>query len=168
MCDTITAGQAGPCVLQMPKFNQHITSKQGWYSPPFYSHPGGYKMYIRVNANGYSDAACNYVSVFAYLIKGRNDDNLLWPFTGEVTITLLNQLADKNHCRRTFSFPQDDRSVGGRRRAYTGHGQYKFIPQYKLARDADQNCQYLKNDCLYFDIKVHITKEMKPWLTCTV
>ena len=28
MRDTITAGQAGPCVLKMPKFNQHITSKQ--------------------------------------------------------------------------------------------------------------------------------------------
>ena len=166
MCDTITAGQAGPCVLQMPKFNQHITSKQGWYSPPFYTHPGGYKMCLRVDADGYGNATGTYVSVFAYLMWGRNDDNLPWPFTGEVTITLLNQLADKNHCRCIVSFPQDDRRVVGRRRAYTGHGQ--FIPQYKLARDADQNCQYLKNNCLYFEIKVHITKGMKPCLTCTV
>ena len=70
--------------------------------------------------------------------------------------------------RRSVSFPQDDRRVVGDGRAYFGYGQYKFIPHYQLARDADQNCQYLKNDCLYFEIKVHITEAMKPWLTCTV
>ena len=70
MCDTITAGQAGPCVLKMPKFNQHITSKQEWYSPPFYTHPGGYKMCIRVDANGYGDAVGTHVSMFAFLKGG--------------------------------------------------------------------------------------------------
>ena len=28
---------AGPCVLKMTNFNQHLTSKQKWYSPPFYT-----------------------------------------------------------------------------------------------------------------------------------
>ena len=40
-----------------------------------------------------------------YLIRGRNVDNLPWPFTGKVTITLLNQLADENHHSGTMSFP---------------------------------------------------------------
>ena len=60
-------------------------------------------MCVRVDANGYDDAADTHVSVFASLMKGRNDDNLPWPFTGEVTFTLLNQLADKNHHTRTIS-----------------------------------------------------------------
>ena len=123
-------------------------------------------MCVRVDANGYGEGAGTHVSVFAFLIKGRNDDNLPWPFTGKVTFMLLNQLTDENHHRRSVSFPQDDRRVVGGGRAYTGHGQYKFISQYQLAHDADQNHQYLKNDCLYFKIKVHVTKAMK--LTCTV
>ena len=43
---------AGPCVFKMTNFNQHLTSKQKWYSPPFYTHPGSYKMCIRIDASG--------------------------------------------------------------------------------------------------------------------
>ena len=41
------------------------------------------------------------VSMFAFLLKGENDDYLPWPFTGTVTVELLNQLEDKKfHWRR--------------------------------------------------------------------
>ena len=62
-------------------------------------------MCIKVYANGRGDGAGIHVSVYAYLVQGRNDDNLPWPFTGKVTITLLNQLADENHHSGTMSFP---------------------------------------------------------------
>ena len=109
-----------------------------------------------------------HVSVYEYM-KGRNDDNLPWPFTGEVTITLLNQLADKNHYKATIIFPQDSES--SRRVVYgelalRGYGQPKFIPHTQL--DGQWNCQYLKDDCLYFRIEVTPLKPVKPWLACTV
>ena len=44
---------------------QHITSEQEWYSPPFDTHPGGYKMCIKVYANGRGDGADTRVSVYA-------------------------------------------------------------------------------------------------------
>ena len=78
-----------PCIFKMPEFKQH---KSSWYSPPFYTRPGGYKMCVSVNANGNGDAADTHVSVFAYLMKGRNDDTLPWPFPEKVTFTRLNQL----------------------------------------------------------------------------
>ena len=81
----------------------------GWASPPFYTSPGGYKMCIKVHADGSGDAADTHVSVYVYLMRGKNDDNLPWPFTGEVTVTLLNQLEDENHCTPTISYSQDDR-----------------------------------------------------------
>ena len=68
-------------------------------------------MCIEVDVNGFGDGENTQVSVFAYLMQGRNDDNLLWPFTGKVTITLLNQLADMNHYTRLVSFPQDDEAT---------------------------------------------------------
>ena len=63
--------------------------------------------------------AGTHVSVFACLVKGRNDDNLPWPFTGEVTFTLLNQLEDENHRSDTIPFPQD--RVFDDQRATTGY-----------------------------------------------
>ena len=57
--------------FKMPGF------KQGrYYSSSFYSHPGGYKMCIKVDTNGSGDNADTYVSVYAYLMKGMNDDHL--------------------------------------------------------------------------------------------
>ena len=153
------------CVFKMPEFKQHKSLNDIWYSPPFYTHPGGYKMCIEVDVNGFGDGENTQVSVFAYLMQGRNDDNLLWPFTGKVTITLLNQLADMNHYTRTVSFPQDDeatmRVVRGER-SYTAYGFPKFIAHSRL------DAHYLKDDCLYFRIEVTPPKPLKPWLTCTV
>ena len=169
MADNITAGQSGPCVFKMPQYYQHKSSKQEWYSPPFYTHPGGYKMCIRVDANGHDCGEDTHVSVFFYLMKGKNDDNLPWPFTGEVTITLLNQLTDGNHHTLTFTFPQGTKAnkrVADGEKASTGYGMSKFISHNQL--DATLNYQYLKDGCLYFRIKVQTAKPVKPWLKCTV
>ena len=73
MGDSLLDHQGCPCVFKMPEFSQHKSSKQEWYSPPFYTSPGGYKMCIRVDANGDGDTR---VSVYAYLMKGKNDNNL--------------------------------------------------------------------------------------------
>ena len=158
-----------PCVFKMPEFQQLKSSKDIWYSPPFYTHPGGYKMCIKVYTDGFGEGAGTHVSVGAYLMKGRNDDNLSWPFTGEVTITLLNQLEDENHYTDTISFPQNNESsrrVVSGERASRGYGRTKFIPHTQL--DAHWNCQYLKDDCLFFRIEVTPPKPEKPWLACTV
>ena len=103
-------------------------------------------------------------------MKGRKDDNLSWPFTGDVTFTLLNQLADENHHTRTVSFPRNgevSRRVVDGEMAPTGYGWSKFISHDQLDYNADQNHQYLKDDCLYFRIKVQAAKPTKPWLTST-
>ena len=47
------------------------------------------------------------VSVGAHLMKGENDNHLPWPFTGKLTVELLNQLEDDNHYSKTMIFPPD-------------------------------------------------------------
>ncbi len=76
-----------------------------FYSPPFLTSASGYKMCIRVDANGSGAGKGTHVSVFAYLMKGDNDDSLSWPFTGRVTFELLNQLEDDNHHKRDNHIP---------------------------------------------------------------
>ena len=169
MDEKVASSQAGPRVFKLPRYFQHKTSSQEWYSPPFYTSPGGYKMCVRVDADGFGEGTGTHISVYACLMKGKNDDNLPWPFTGEVTITLLNQLEDENHHTRTISFPQYNvasmRVVDDDRGSAIGHT--KFISKDKLDYDAANYCQYLKDDSLYIQIEVEAAEPVKPWLTCT-
>jgi len=110
--------------------------------------------------------------VFVYLMRGKNDNNLSWPFRGEVTVTLLNQLEDKNHitARMRYSEDMDDESnrrVVDRDRS-EGYGLNRFIAHDRLGYSATKNRQLLKDDCLYFRISTKTSNPVKPWLTCTV
>ena len=71
-------------------------------SPMFYTGPRGYHMAVRVSANGVDDSRGTHLSVYAPVVKGPYDAELKWPFTGEVTFTLLNQLEDENHWTSYF------------------------------------------------------------------
>ena len=126
-------------------------------------------MCVRVDADGFGEGAGTHVSVYTCLMRGRNDDHLPWLFTGEVTITLLNQLEDENHYTCTISFPQYNvasmKVVDDDRGGAIGHS--KFISIDKLDYDAANYCQYLKDDCLYIRIEVEATEAVKSWLTCT-
>ena len=51
------------------------------------------------------------VSVFVVFMRGENDDNLVWPFTGTVCIELLNQLQDDQHRRYEFKYTEDKNST---------------------------------------------------------
>ena len=174
MADSVTVPQTGPCVFKMPEFSRHKSSKNEWYSRPFYTSPGGYKMCVRVDANGNAASGMNsHVSVFSYFMRGKNDDNLPWPFIGDVKFTLLNQLADKNHHTNTLTYCQDmnsdsNKRVEGESDIGTGYGLYRFIPHDQLNHDAEQNRQYLLDDALFFRIELRAAKPAKPWLTCTI
>ena len=125
-----------------------------------------------VDASGYGSGKGTHISVFAHLMRGKNDDNLSWPFTGVVTITLLNQLEDKNHHKIALQLTEYVAIEGTVRvvnsdRGRKGFGQTKFISCNQLGYDVKRNCQYLKDDCLYFQVAVEASDPLKPWLTCT-
>ena len=158
-------------VFCMPQFEEKKSRGKGWISPPFYTQPGGYRMCIRVDANGYDAGKGTHISVYACLKHGRNDDNLSWPFRGEVTYTLLNQLEDEYHKTDTIEYPEDMDDVVNRRVGDSdigrGYGEECFIAHDQLGYDAAKNCQYLKDDCLYFQITAKAADPVKPWLTRT-
>ena len=88
----------------MTEYVKHRRNDDHWYSPPFYTGPGGYKLCIRVAANGQGAGAGTHVSVFVHLMRGEYDDRLVWPFRGDITIQLVNQKSDREHFERTFNF----------------------------------------------------------------
>ena len=150
-----TSHNVAPFSFTMKSFEHRKRQKVIWFSPAFYTHSCGYKMQLRVDANGTQDGENKHTSVFVYLMKGDFDDELSWPFQGHVTIRIQNQLEDSNHYERVIEFPKgtnplsvDRVTVGGRVKA--GHGFSQFIPHLDLCCDDSEQCQYMKNDCIKF------------------
>ena len=83
-----------PVDMVMDSFRERKIENNVWYSPPFYSHLGGYKMCLMVDANGQGDGAGTHVSVYVHLMRGEFDDRLKWPFRGNVTIQLHSKRDD--------------------------------------------------------------------------
>ena len=139
----------GPPVLTMTDFQQH--KKDNWYSPPVYTHHQGYKICLRVYANGQDAGDGTHVSVYVHFMKGEFDDSLKWPFCGVFYFRLLNQLNGEDH--KTLSVAYDDkievrvcsRVTEGESAEY-GRGQSKFILHAELEPE------YLRNDTLLFQI----------------
>ena len=154
--------------FRMNKFEKHNLKKNKFYSPPFHTSEAGYKMCIRVYANGLGDGKGTHVTASAHLMKGDNDDSLSWPFTGTVTVELLNQLEDKNHRKETLTFPANDdvseRVVNNERGE--GWGYPDFISHADLVHKPLTNTQYLKDDTLIFRVSAE-APDYKPWLECT-
>ena len=127
------------------------------FSTPFCTHTHGYRMCIRVDVNGYSDGQKKHLSVYAYLMQGPYDDDLMWPFQGAITIQLLNQLEDGNHRTHTINFtgttdPTVINRVTSGERADSGWGIATFLPHTQLDLNSQENCQYLKDDQLKFRV----------------
>ena len=86
-----------PPEFTVDSFAKRKTANDEWYSPSFYSHIGGYKMCLRVDANGFIIGKGTHVSVGVYFMKGEFDSQLQWPFKGEVKVQLVNQREGGEH-----------------------------------------------------------------------
>ena len=146
-----------PFDFTMTEFKSKKKNDVDWYSPPFYTHTHGYRMCINVNANGCRDGKGTGLSVFAYLMHGPYDDDLMWPFQGIITIQLLNQLEDGNHHKYTIYFnrttaPTIINMVTTGERAGDGGGTTTFLPHTQLDLNSKGNYQYLRDDQLKFRV----------------
>ena len=149
--------QEPPWVVKMTGFQKRKMENEDWYSDPVYSHFGGYKICLNVETNEIVDGSGTHVSMFICLMRGYNDDNLKWPFKGTIKVSLLNQLEDRRHLTREVWSLDDDvpEKASGRvtegERAVGIWGQ-EFISHQDLSYSHVNNCQYLKDDILFFRV----------------
>ena len=149
--------QEPPWVVKMTGFQEKKTEDEDWYSDPVFSHFGGYKMCLNVEASESEDGSGTHVSVYVCLMRGDNDDNLKWPFKGTIKVSLLNQLEDRRHLTREVWCLDDDvpEKASGRvtegERAVEIWGQ-EFISHQALSYSHVNNCHYLKDDTLFFRV----------------
>ena len=137
-----------PIELTMMSFERPKKDYDKWYSPPFYSHPRGYRMCLMVRTGD-----CNtHVSLYLMLMKGVYDSHLSWPLRGKFTVQLLSQNGDERHHTKTVTFDASipssscSRVVDGER-SESGWGWSNFIPHTELRP------KYQRNNCLKFCIK---------------
>ena len=151
--------KATPFTIKLPNFSKKKSDNEALFSSPFYTSVIGYKMCLKMVANGWYDGKGTHISVYAHLMKGDNDDYLTWPFIGTVTFELRNQLEDKNHHKKTTAFPADDvasqRVVTGET-LINGWGYHTFISHADLNQPVASNCRYLVNDSLTFRVTVQV------------
>jgi TNF receptor-associated factor 4 len=76
------------------EFGYYKQANKKWTSKPFYTHPGGYKICLNVVANGIGKGKNSHVSVFANVMKGNFDGDLVWPFQGEIVVSLHLEYED--------------------------------------------------------------------------
>ena len=128
-----------PVTFQIPNFTERVTNDELWFSPPFFTHRGGYKFCLRVYCNGYGQGHSKWLSIYAELVRGENDHKLHWPFSGKFTITIPNKLKNSHHQVKTIAFDHaNDPNCGARKRVSKGYfadenrGHWNFITQSVL------------------------------------
>lgn len=141
-----------PFSFTVSRFSERKFNKEAFVSPPFYTHPRGYKVCVRVDVYGMS----NDLAVHCCIMKGEHDHNLAWPFMGDIYVQIQNQLGDFDHYEKIIQYAEDTgENKSGQ--VITGdknylHGFHQFISHQELALDQSRNCQYLKGDAIDFQV----------------
>ena len=144
-----------PAPIIMDDFEKHKQSNDSWYSPLFYTHHGGYRMCLGVDANGWGTGKGTHVSVHVYLMRGEFDDLLKWPFRGDVTIQLKK--TDPPHYQKIIHLNDDTPNKyvckPTKERSDCGWGSSKYISHADLYAGG-----YLKDDKLVFCVSDIVVK----------
>ena len=116
-----------------------------WWSPAMYTHDGGYKFCIGVDANGYLGGHGKAIRVKWKLMEGEYDDQLKWPAKAATTLELVNQDGGMN-LAHTLRFPLEKTDLDAYlfSRIFVG-GNRHFVKHSELD-------PFLVNDTLIFYI----------------
>eukprot|EP00731_Ephydatia_muelleri_P006441 Em0003g689a len=154
-----------PVVLKMKMFDIQGPSKF-WTSPPFYSHVSGYKLCLRISASGYGEGKGTHVSVYVGIMKGENDDKLVWPLRAKFRVALLNQLDDSRHFERHFVMDSNESKkynsrVRDAERSPYPWGEPTFISHKELL-ERENGAIYYADNAAFFKVEVEVLAACKP------
>ena len=121
------------CQFMVANFSTYMKQNSEYLSPPFYTHPRGYKLCLSVFANGRNTGKSIHVSIYVTLMRGEYDDQLKWLFEGDV-VELRNWKEDKGRHKDTFSSAKLDGyyRVNGRSMDERKLGRDQFISHFSL------------------------------------
>ena len=124
-------------------------------SPAFYTSLYGYKLCLRINLNGVDSGVGRYIALFVHMMQGDYDSILEWPFTGRITLTILDQSEGtefRQHISKSFIV--NPNLLAFRKLAVyrnrEGHGYVDFAPIEQICEP-----QYIRNDTMLVRIQIY-------------
>ena len=153
-CDVIyTNSSTPPCTRTLTRYSEYKETDSEWDSIPFYTRDKGYKLQLRVYANGRGSGKGTHLSLYVYLLKGEYDDHLQWPFSANITVQLLNWSEDSSHEQKTIDHhtaPLEYRTrVTEEERAPGKRGYHQFI-SHSVLESVASNTRYINEDSVCF------------------
>ena len=147
-------------VFELTQYTIHKHQEDSYYSPPFYTHPGGYRVGFRIECNGVGAGKGTHLSASAHLMAGENDNALKWPFQGQITLQLVNQAGDHSHVTHIFDFGKAAKECSERvtigNRALYGYPIAKFIDHITLSKivysPSSRPTIYVRDDSIHFRV----------------
>ena len=144
-----------PVYRTIEHFKMSKDNEAELYTEPFYTAQGGYKMTLCVYPNGEGSWEGTHISAYICLMKGDNDHDLPFPFSGIFTIKLLNWKQDTGHVVKTVAFGEATplkhrQQVTTGQMAANGRG-CDFLSHTKLMEESSDH-QYLYENKLCFQI----------------
>ena len=112
-------------------------------------------IFFRINPNGVDTGYGSHISLFVHMMLSEWDDTLEWPFTGRISLSILDQSDDGEYKRHiseilvtrpnmlAFQRPTTPRN-------HKGYGYVEFAHLETL-----QERQYVKNNCLLVRVQVY-------------
>lgn len=121
----------------------------------FFDGPNGYKMMASLHPYGNGEGKNTHLSVFCFLVRGKYDAVLPWPFQKTVTFTLIDQETGETHgsnlVRKIYAanYPNSKIFARPKRERNNGFGFPKFISHDDLFEGS-----YIVNDTIFLKIQV--------------
>ena len=140
-----SCNQLLPVFVKMPNFMINKRDKVYWYSSPFFTHHNGYKMMLSVVPAGHGSSGGLYMSVYLYIVDGPFDHILKWQLRGKFRVMLLNQINGSENHAVSYQIHAD------RKQSKPFWYCEEFIP-YEQLHIISATCQYIKDDCLFFEV----------------
>lgn len=136
-----------PLYFTMVNVNFYQKHGYSYFSEPFYSHPGGYKLYVKVSFLDSNDSWS--MALHLFILRGEFDDQLQWPFDGEITIQLYNRT--KGDWSREYYIALNEKECGVdvvKRRvnqlASMGWGNPNFLPCSEVKADFQKEANAIR------------------------
>ena len=124
-------------------------NEEDWYSHYFFTGENGYKMKLNVIAAGWDVSKGTHLSVYLYLMKGTDDDELNWPMKKRFEVKLLNQIKDGDHHSYAAKICAHRNKTKGNT-SFWNCGD--FINHFALNEFTAGHQKFLDNDSLFFEV----------------
>ena len=147
-------------IFELTQYTLRKHQDDSYYSPPFYTHPGGYKVCFSIDCNGADTGKGTHLSATAVLMAGENDDDLKWPFQGQITLQLVNWAGDHSHVTHVCDFGKAAKECSERVKFgdYALYGPFipRFIDHLTLSKivSTPSSCsvKYVGDDSIHFRV----------------